>query len=168
MLLSRVILRCLPFLNGNITLDKSKKNILGTYPSKTKGEKMATKTETPIQRTIQKLIASRGGYIPKKNHGNMITIKGLHDLPFTYKGFSCFFEVKTPNTVSQVSSEQGIHCRLARKALALTAIVSSIEEAILILDHLDRCHRLECTPTEMLTTMKHFFKDRGLNDGTKY
>jgi len=130
---------------------------------------MSIKQETPLQRNIQAVIVSRGGYIPKKNHGNMITIKGLQDLPFVYKGFSVFFEVKLPDyTNSDVSEHQGIHCRLARKALALTAIVSSTEEATLILDHLDRCHKLECTPTEMLTSMKLFFEQRGLDDGTKY
>jgi len=129
---------------------------------------MSIKSETPIQSRIQKLITARGGYIPKKNHGNMITIPGLHDLPFTYKGFSCFFEVKTPNTTSDVSEAQGIHCRLARKALALTAIPSTIEEVELILDQLDHCHRMNCTPTEMLALMTQFFEQRGLDDGTKY
>lgn len=129
---------------------------------------MSVKSETPIQQRIKTLIDARGGYIPKKNHGNMITIKGLHDLPFTYKGFSCFFEVKTPTTPDDVSVAQGIHCRLARKALALTAIVWNTDEAIMILDHLDLCHRLQCTPSEMLVTMKHFFEQRGLDDGTKY
>ena len=129
---------------------------------------MSTKSETPIQSRIQHLIIARGGYLPKKNHGNMITRKGLHDLPFVYKGFSCFFEVKTPDTPTDVQVAQGIHCRLARKALALTAIPSTIEEAEIILDQLDLCHRLQCTPTEMLNTMKHFFEQRGLDDGTKY
>jgi len=129
---------------------------------------MSIKVETTVQRSIQKLIVARGGYLPKKNHGNMITIKGLHDLPFVYKGFSCFFEVKTLDTPTDVSVEQGIHCRLARKAFALTAIVSSIQEATLILDHLDLCHRLGCTPTQMLVSMTLFFEQRGLDDGTKY
>lgn len=129
---------------------------------------MSVKSETPIQQRIQHLIESRGGYIPKKNHGNMITIKGLHDLPFTYKGFSCFFEVKTPTTSTNVSAEQGIHCRLARKAFGLTAIVWNIEQAILILDQLDRLDKIGCTPREMLSTMDHFFELRGLDDGTKY
>lgn len=129
---------------------------------------MSIKSETPIQQRIQKLIESRGGYIPHKNHGNMITKKGLHDLPFTYKGFSCFFEVKTPSTQTDVSVEQGIHCRLARKALGLTAIVWNLEQAETILNRLDLLHRLECTPEEMLISMKHFFEQRGLDDGTKY
>jgi hypothetical protein len=129
---------------------------------------MSIKVETTVQRSIQKLIVARGGYLPKKNHGNMITIKGLQDLPFTYKGFSCYFEVKTNTTSTDASEHQGIHCRLARKALALTAVVANIEEATLILDHLDLCHRLECTPTEMLVSMKLFFEQRGLDDGTSY
>jgi hypothetical protein len=129
---------------------------------------MSVKSETPIQSRIQKLIAARGGYIPKKNHGNMITVPGLHDLPFVYKGFSCFFEVKTPDTPEDVSEAQGIHCRKARKALALTAIPSTIVEAELILDQLDLCSKLRCTPAEMLQHMDHFFEQRGLDDGTKY
>jgi hypothetical protein len=128
---------------------------------------MAIKQETALQRRIQKLVESRGGYI-KKNHGNMITIKGLLDLTFTYKGFSCFFEVKTPDTKTNVSEEQGIHCRLARKASALTAIVSSTDEVISILDQLDHCDHIGCSPTEMITMMTHFFVKRGLDDGTKY
>jgi len=129
---------------------------------------MSVKSETPIQSHIQKLIAARGGYIPKKNHGNMITIPGLQDLPFVYKGFSCFFEVKTPNTTKNVSTAQGIHCRKARKALALTAIPSTLEDTILILDQLDLCNKLGCTPLEMQQHMDCFFEQRGLDDGTKY
>ncbi len=129
---------------------------------------MSVKSETPIQQRIQDVIEAYGGYIPKKNHGNMITKKGLHDLPFTYKGFSCFFEVKTPETSTDVSVEQGIHCRLARKALGLTAVVWNTDQVKLILGHLDLLDKLECTPREMLTAMQHFFEQRGLDDGTKY
>jgi hypothetical protein len=130
---------------------------------------MTIKQETSLQRSIQHAIVIKGGYIPKKNHGNMITIKCLQDLPFVYKGFSCFFEIKLPNyTTADVSEHQGIHCRLARKALALTAIVSSVEETYLILDELDRCSRMSCTPAEMLLLMDTFFEKRGLDDGTKY
>ncbi len=130
---------------------------------------MSIKQESQIQRNIQHAIISKGGYIPKKNHGNMITIKGLQDLPFVYKGFSCFFEIKLPNyTANDVSEHQGIHCRLARKALALTAIVSSVEEAYLILDELDRCSRMSCSPVEMLLLMDTFFEKRGLDNGTSY
>lgn len=153
---------------SHYNLKVSNKNILGTYPSKTKGEIMSVKSETPIQQRIQTEIERRGGYIPHKNHGNMITKPGLHDLPFTYKGFSCFFEVKTPTTTTDVSEQQGIHCRLARKAYGLTAVVWNLDQVKLILDHLDLLDRLDCTPQEMLISMKHFFEQRGLDDGTKY
>ena len=129
---------------------------------------MSVKSETPIQQRIQHLIESRGGYIPKKNHGNMITKPGLHDLPFTYKGYSCFFEIKTPTTTTNVSEQQGIHCRLARKAYGLTAVVWNLDQAIAILNHLDRIHKLDCSPQQMITAMEHFFEQRGLDDGTKY
>ena len=130
---------------------------------------MSVKSETLLQRSIQHVIDVRRGYIPKKNHGNMTTIPGLQDLPFVYKGFSCFFEIKLPSyKPTDVSEAQGIHCRLARKALALTAIVTSTEETTLILDELDRCSRMSCTPAEMLLLMDTFFEKRGLDDGTKY
>lgn len=134
---------------------------------------MAIKEETSIQRSIQQLIVSRRGYIPHKNHGNMITIKGLHDLPFLYKGFSCFFEVKTPEVYYNaknrgVSEEQGIHCRLARKSFGLTAIVCDVYQAGIILDKLDYCDQLDLSPQQMLSIMESFFESRGLDDGTKY
>lgn len=129
---------------------------------------MSVKSETPIQQRIQLEIERRGGYIPHKNHGNMITKPGLHDLPFTYKGFSCFFEVKTPSTQTAVSEQQGIHCRLARKALGFTAIVWNLEQVELILDRLDLCYRLNCSAFEMLVSMHQLFEQRGLDDGTKY
>lgn len=142
--------------------------ILGTCPKKTKGDVMTIKAETSVQQRIQEYIAGRGGYIPKKNHGNMITRKGLHDLPFTYKGFSCYMEVKTDDTPTDVSKHQGIHCRLARKALGLTAIVWNMQQIQIILDALDYCDRLGYSPREMLTYMKFFFEQKGLDDGTKY
>lgn len=133
---------------------------------------MSIKEETALQQRIQTLIKKRpGSYIPKKNHGNMITITGLQDLPFTYKGYSVYFEVKTPEayaTGKAVSEEQGIHCRLARKATALTAIIWNTEQVTLILDELDRCTKLGLSPQEMLQFMDEFFERRGLDDGTKY
>lgn len=98
---------------------------------------MARKSETTLQSSIQKLIKSRGGYV-KKNHGNMITIKGLSDLSFTYKGFSCYWEIKTPQDSMNVSPEQGIHCRLAKKAGGITAIVSTLRQANYLLDLIDK------------------------------
>lgn len=129
---------------------------------------MAVKEETQLQSRLQTLIRKRGGYMPKKNHGNMITIKGLHDLPFTYKGFSVYWEVKTPATKHDVSLEQGIHCRLARGAGAITAIISDMKQAEEILDHLDFCFRVDYSPATTRVEMDALFKRRGLDDGTSY
>lgn len=125
-------------------------------------------SETYLQQRLQVLIRRRGGYIPKKNHGNMITIKGLHDLPFTYKGFSIYWEVKTFETRKNVSVEQGIHCRLARKAGAITAIVSNLAQGKMILDHLDYCVVQEYSPKRTLIEMDALFESRGLDNGTTY
>lgn len=97
---------------------------------------MAKKRETSLQSRLQKYIEIRGGYV-KKNHGNMITQKGLSDLWFTYRGLACHWEVKTPEDSLNVSVEQGIHCRLAKKAGGITAIITSISQADYILNLID-------------------------------
>lgn len=129
---------------------------------------MSVKQETYLQQRIQTLIKRRGGYIPKKNHGNMITVKGLHDLPFTYRGLSFYFEVKTPDDPTGVSEEQGIHCRLAKKAGGITAIVHDISEATTILNHIDYCVAQEYPITTILQEMEALYRAKGLDDGTSY
>ena len=129
---------------------------------------MSVKAETNFQQSLQVLIRRRKGYVPKKNHGNMITVKGLHDLPITYKGLSLFWEVKAPEDPSPVSVEQGIHCRLAKKAGGITAIISNMSQAVTILDHIDYCMTQEYPIKNILEEMDAFYKVRGLDDGTKY
>jgi len=129
---------------------------------------MSVKAETNFQQRLQVLIRRRHGYVPKKNHGDMITVKGLHDLPITYKGLSLFWEVKTPEDPSPVSVEQGIHCRLARKAGGITAIISDMSQAISILNHIDYCIEQEYSTTDIFKEMDAFYKAKGLDDGTKY
>jgi len=129
---------------------------------------MSTKAETNFQQRLQVLLRKRGGYVPKKNHGNMITVKGLHDLPITYKGLSLYWEVKALDDPSPVSEEQGIHCRLARKAGGITAIIFNMSDAISILDHIDLCVAQNMSIPVILKEMDLFYKNRGLDDGTKY
>lgn len=129
---------------------------------------MSTKAETNFQQRLQVLLRRRGAYVPKKNHGNMITVKGLHDLPITYKSLSLYWEVKTPDDPSPVSEEQGIHCRLARKSGGITAIISDMSQAVAILDHLDYCVAQEYPVHSILNEMDAFYRIRGLDDGTKY
>ena len=126
------------------------------------------KKETALQSRLQRFIKRRGGYVPKKNHGNMITVKGLSDLSFTYKGLSFYWEVKMPNDAKNVSVEQGIHCRLAKKAGGITAIVSTLEQAERLLDHADYCIDQKLPITDILIEMDTLYSKWGLDDGTKY
>lgn len=129
---------------------------------------MSVKQETYLQQRIQTLIKRRGGYIPKKNHGNMITAKGLHDLPFTYRGLSFYFEVKTPDDPTGVSEEQGIHCRLAKKAGGITAIVIDTNTVSSILDAVDYCRNQNFSVQYTLDYLNKFYELGGLDDGTSY
>ena len=97
---------------------------------------MSVKDETQLQLRIQKLITSRGGYV-NKNHGSMITRKGIPDLTICYKGVPMYWEIKTPDTAKDVSAAQGIQLRLANRAGAFTAVVASYEEAKRLLDLCD-------------------------------
>lgn len=126
-----------------------------------------SKKETALQSRLQRLINRRGGYV-KKNHGNMITVKGLSDLSFTYKGLSFYWEIKTPNDAKNVSVEQGIHCRLAKKAGGITAIVSTLEQAERILNHADYCIDQKLSIANILIEMDTLYSKWGLDDGTKY
>ena len=127
---------------------------------------MANK-ETALQSRLQRLIRSRGGYVTK-NHGNMITVKGRSDLSFTYEGLSFYWEVKTPEDSKNVSVEQGIHCRLAKKAGGITAIISTVDQATAILDYVDYCVNKGFSITNILTSMDDLYRIEGLDDGTKY
>lgn len=95
---------------------------------------MGVMKETLLQRRIQKLIKSRGGYV-NKNWGSMISEPGIADLTVCYKGIYLALEVKEDkNTPSEA---QGIHCRAVQKAGGQTAVVWSVEEVEKILNILD-------------------------------
>lgn len=129
---------------------------------------MAEQPEGRLQRRLQKLVEARGGYLPKKNHGNMITVKGLSDLSFTFKGWSVYWEVKLPETKNNVSVAQGIHMRLARKAGGITAIISTLEQAAIILDWLELCYDKEYNIQQIFNDADEFYRRNNLDDGTKY
>lgn len=126
---------------------------------------MAIKKETALQERIQNYIESKGGYAPNKSHGNMITRVGISDLRFTYKGLAVHFEVKLPEEKHNVSKAQGIHCRLAKKAGGVTAIVTSIDDTKYILELIDIYISTYAIPSFNEWT-KHF---GGVwDDGTSY
>ena len=128
---------------------------------------MGVKAETSFQQRLQVMIKRRGGYV-KKNHGNMITERGRSDLSFTYRGLSLYWEVKTPEDPTDVSEQQGIHCRLAKKAGGITAVISDMMQAETILDHIDYCLAQEYPIPTILDEMNAFYAKLGFDDGAKY
>lgn len=121
--------------------------------------------EGRLQERIQKLIKKRGGYIPNKSHGSMITVKGIADLRFTYKGLSLNWEVKTPEDRTNVSEAQGIHCRQTKKALGITAVIYDLTTAEHILNLIDLYAAETKSFYDWLKT-KNIKED--WDDGTKY
>lgn len=128
---------------------------------------MSVKEETLLQTRIQTLIKQRGGYV-RKNHGNMITVKGLADLSFTYRGLSVYWEIKTPKDATNVSTGQGIHCRLAKKAGAITAIISTLKQANTILDLIDKYASSTVPFYKWLEEHKVLHEIGDWDDGTTY
>lgn len=124
---------------------------------------MATQAETSLRYRIQKLIRARGGYYIK-NHGNMTTYKGRSDLSICYKGLALFLEIKTPDLADNVSVEQGIHCRLAKKAGGITAIISTLDQVNYILSLIDSYSNIY--PDFHTWTTHHNLGD--WDDGTTY
>lgn len=136
-------------------------------------------SETTLQRQLQKLVTARGGYI-RKNHGNMLTKKGLADLSFTYLSLSFYWEVKTPEgyedlvkakrnqTLDSRAIAQSIHCRLAKNAGGITAIISRLDQARTILDTVNYCILNDYTIPKILKHLEMVYIARGLDDGTSY
>lgn len=127
---------------------------------------MSKQAEGALQTRLQNLIKRRGGYIPNKSHGSMITAKGISDLRFTYKGLSVHWEVKLPEEAHNVSEAQGIHCRLAKKAGGITAIITSINQGNYILDLIDKYRATVPSFYEYLSSITINIK--GWDDGTSY
>lgn len=90
--------------------------------------------ETYLQRRIKKEIKTRVGYA-NKNHGSMISEKGIPDIIACYKGFYLAIEAKEEGNTP--TPQQGIHLRNIQKAGGITAVVWTLEEAKKVLDILD-------------------------------
>lgn len=95
---------------------------------------MGVKSETYLQRSIQKLIEKRGGYV-NKNLGSMVSEPGIADLTACYKGFYLAIEVKVDD--NEPSRHQGIHCRKVLAAGGISVVVWSLKEVEIILDIID-------------------------------
>jgi Holliday junction resolvase len=90
--------------------------------------------ETRIQRAIQKMVKSRGGFVFKV-HGSETMMAGLPDLVVCYKGYFIAFEVKTP--VGKLSERQRYVHRMMSRAEAIVAVPTSVAEASAVLDDVD-------------------------------
>jgi len=97
---------------------------------------MAVQQETYLQRAIQKLVKSRGGYIVKQ-HGSMISEPGIPDLLCCYKGF--FIAIECKEEGNKPSAQQGIHCRAIQKAGGITVVTWDTKTINKLLDYIDYC-----------------------------
>ena len=127
---------------------------------------MSKQAEGALQTRLQHLIKRRGGYIPNKSHGSMITATGISDLRFTYKGLAVHWEVKLPKEAHNVSEAQGIHCRLAKKAGGITAIITSVSQGNYILDLIDKYRATVPSFYEYLSSNNTEVEE--WDDGTSY
>lgn len=122
---------------------------------------MSIKPETRLQQSIQNLIESRGGYV-KKNHGNMITKKGIADLTACYKGFYLAIETKEDGNIP--TQAQGIHCRRVKKAGGVSIIARSKEDVKILLDAIDEYYDKSLVTIFMDDLINYKYID----DGTRY
>lgn len=122
---------------------------------------MAVMKETLLQRRIQKLIRSKGGYV-HKNWGNMTSEPGIADLTVCYKGMYIALEIKDRNNIP--SPQQAIHCRLVRSAGGITAVLWSVEEAEKLFDLLDEYSAGEIREGYL----DKEFKRLNIKDGTEW
>jgi hypothetical protein len=92
--------------------------------------------EATLQRRIRKAAEERGAYL-NKTHGGQYS-RGIPDLIGCYKRYSLVWEVKMPGRESTVTANQKDHLRRAKAAGAVTAVVTSVTQAMRILDAIDR------------------------------
>jgi len=121
--------------------------------------------ESNLQTRVQRLIESRGGYA-QKNHGSMISEPGIADIFCCYKGLFIAIELKEKG--NKPSKQQGIHCRLVRKAFGVSLVSWSVESVALLLDFIDKCILEYCSIQEMFERIESFYKEKGLDNGEKW
>jgi Holliday junction resolvase len=92
--------------------------------------------ETRIQRNIQRAVRERGGYVIKI-HGSPMMPVGTPDLLVCYKGCFVAFEVKTPETQTDVSPAQKLRLQEIERAGGGAYVVWTVNMAIHYLDVVD-------------------------------
>ena len=124
---------------------------------------MSVQPETYLQRAVQKLVKSRGGYIVKQ-HGSMISEPGIPDLLCCYKGF--FIAIECKEEGNKPSEQQGIHCRAIQKAGGITVVTWDTKTVGYILDDIDYCEKVQ--PNWQHKGDIEFMKIHIRDDGSKY
>lgn len=96
---------------------------------------MGSTPEGRIQAAIQKRMRERGVFLFKV-HGSQMMPAGLPDLIGCVYGAFLSFEVKTPQTLGNVSAIQKFQHDRIRAAGGMVAVVASVEDAERALDTL--------------------------------
>lgn len=91
--------------------------------------------EAILQRRIRKAAEDRGAYL-NKTHGGQYS-RGIPDLIGCYKRYSIVWEVKMPGKEKRITENQLLHLRRAEEAGAVTAVVTSVTQAMRMLDRID-------------------------------
>lgn len=108
--------------------------------------------EARIQRNIQGAIVARGGYVIKI-HGSPLMPVGTPDLLACYQGYFLGIEVKTPETMGNVSPAQRLRLKQIEDAGGAAMVVCTVDEVTDRLDVIDRAiaaidGALDSLPTE--------------------
>lgn len=121
--------------------------------------------ESNLQTRVQNLIKSKGGYV-QKNHGSMIAEPGIPDLFCCYKGLFVAIELKEKG--NKPSKQQGIHCRLIKRAFGISLVSWDVETVETLLDFIDKCIMDYCAVQEIFEKIEEFYKEKELDNGEKW
>lgn len=92
--------------------------------------------EAILQRKIRKAAVDRGAYMVKI-HGGQYS-RGIPDLSGCYRRYSLVWEVKMPGKEKTLTPNQDKHLREAKAAGAVTAVLTSVTQAMKVLDKIDK------------------------------
>ena len=123
---------------------------------------MSIQPETLLQRRIQRVVRSRGGYI-HKNHGSMISEPGIADLWACYRGL--FLAIETKEDGNHPSPAQGIHCRQVKGAGGIPVVAWGIDDVVKVLDAIDLTVGLVNETTAQINAIAEL---KGVDDGTDW
>lgn len=108
---------------------------------------MARQPETRLQQSIQKALRKRWpDLFVVKFWGGPFSPAGIPDLLICFKGWFVAFEVKLPHKRSRTSAIQDETIADLRKAHAIAKVVRSVDEALRLIELIDRLPAFEIDP----------------------